>query len=434
MRRMCLVMDRAIWLASVLFLSTLTAITFVETAEAANGLIPIAFGTEATAMGGADTAVARDTSTLNVNPAGLTQTGKRRLDIYAAASTLLDRRHTDRFGNDVENAQRYFGAGTGSFATRLGSLPVWLGTGLFLQSGAGVKFHGMTTAFGTTDDLVSLLTTIRFNLGAAWQASNTLSIGASLGLNYSQFHQKVFPNTSSSSPLFFGQELKNAAGLGLGVTLGVLYRPNKRHSFGIAYGGPVDLPVTGGHLITNQSAIGMGTVTYADARIDGLRLPQTVSIGYALQASPELLLSIDGTWIDWSGALRSTTLTATNPDNTGAAATLQATEIHNWNDQYVLALGLAYDATDAITLYAGYNHAKNPVPPEHLDPTLAGITEQHFTTGLRYKSSPQLLFYGALEYGKKESITYDNPALPFGPGATESGGHLTLHLTMSRLW
>jgi long-chain fatty acid transport protein len=434
MQRMCLAVGRAGWVVRLLFLGVLTAFAFDETAEAANGLIPIAFGTEASAMGGADTAVARDTSALNVNPAGLAQTGDRRLDIYAAASTLLDRRHTDKYGNDVENAQRYFGAGTGSFATRLGNLPVWLGTGLFLQSGAGVKFQGMTTAFGTTDDLESLLTTVRLNLGAAWQVGSTLSIGASLGLNYSRFHQKAFPNTSSSSPLFFGQELKNAAGIGFGAILGVLYRPNKRHSFGIAYGSPVDLPVKNGHLVTNQSAIGLGTVTYADARIDGLRLPQTVSVGYALQANPDLLLSIDGTWIDWSGALRSTTLTASNPDNAGAAAMLQATEVHNWNDQYVLALGLAYDATDALTLYAGYNHARNPTPPEHLDPTLAGITEQHFTTGLRYQSSPQWWFYGALEYGRKESVTYDNPALPFGPGATESGGHLTLHLTASRLW
>lgn len=404
------------------------------TARAGNGLIPIGFGTESVAMGGADVAVARDTSAMNTNPAGLTRLGGRRLDLYGGASAFLERRHRDAFGNDRETSLKYFGGGTGAFATRLGDRPVWLGAGLFAQSGAGSEFRGLTTAFGTTDDLISLYQTVRLNLGAAWRASPTLAVGASLGVSHSELRARLFPNTSSASPLFFGEDLKGASGTGLGVTLGVLYRPRPRHTFGLGYVSRVAIPVKGGRLITDQSAAGLGTVTYRDARIDGLRLPRTVSLGYALQARPDLLVSLEGSWIDWSGALRTTTLTASGPDNPGAAPVLQVPEVHDWHDQYVAALGLAWDATDRMTLYAGGNHGRNPVPSAHTDPTLPGFTEDHLTGGARLRIGDRWWLYGALEYGLRKTVTYTNPALPFGPGAQETGEYVTLHATLSRLW
>jgi hypothetical protein len=50
-------------------------------ASASNGLNQIGFGTESALMAGADTAVARDTASLNTNPAGLAQIAHRRLDL-----------------------------------------------------------------------------------------------------------------------------------------------------------------------------------------------------------------------------------------------------------------------------------------------------------------------------------------------------------------
>lgn len=50
-------------------------------ALAANGLNPIGFGAESVGMGGADLAVARDTTAMNTNPAGLAQLPGGRLDL-----------------------------------------------------------------------------------------------------------------------------------------------------------------------------------------------------------------------------------------------------------------------------------------------------------------------------------------------------------------
>lgn len=48
--------------------ATVCACTVPLAAEATNGLNLIGFGPESVAMGGADTAVARDTTALNTNP------------------------------------------------------------------------------------------------------------------------------------------------------------------------------------------------------------------------------------------------------------------------------------------------------------------------------------------------------------------------------
>ena len=51
----------------------LALVVTCTSAHATNGINLIGFGAESTLMGGADVAVARDTSALNTNPAGLTQ-------------------------------------------------------------------------------------------------------------------------------------------------------------------------------------------------------------------------------------------------------------------------------------------------------------------------------------------------------------------------
>ena len=56
-----------------LWIAAVVACVLPFAAMATNGLNLIGFGTESVAMGGADTAVARDTSALNTNPAGLGQ-------------------------------------------------------------------------------------------------------------------------------------------------------------------------------------------------------------------------------------------------------------------------------------------------------------------------------------------------------------------------
>ena len=69
-------------------------------AIATNGLNLIGFGAESVGMGGADTAVARDTTAINTNPAGLGQLAQPAFDGYFNTAFALDLGHADPIGND----------------------------------------------------------------------------------------------------------------------------------------------------------------------------------------------------------------------------------------------------------------------------------------------------------------------------------------------
>ena len=79
---------------------------FPAPAHPTNGLNMIGFGAESVAMGGADLAVARDTSAMNNNPAGIARIPGSALDVYGAIAYPLSVAHRDQFGNDVEVSNR----------------------------------------------------------------------------------------------------------------------------------------------------------------------------------------------------------------------------------------------------------------------------------------------------------------------------------------
>jgi long-chain fatty acid transport protein len=74
---------------------TLIGISISFPAAATNGINLIGFGLESTLMGGADTAVARDTGALNTNPAGLAQIHGRAFDGFGTLLRTTDLAHKD---------------------------------------------------------------------------------------------------------------------------------------------------------------------------------------------------------------------------------------------------------------------------------------------------------------------------------------------------
>jgi len=183
-----------------------------------------------------------------------------------------------------------------------------------------------------------------------------------------------------------------------------------------------------------MSAVGLGKVTYRDSSIDGMALPQEVGVGVAVRPVPPLLVAVKVAWLDWSGALETSTLSASSPDNPGAPPALSLPSTMNWSDQFVFAIGVAYDLTEKAVLRAGYNYGSNPIPANSLNPLLAAITEHHVTFGGGYAFSTKWQLSGAVEYSFNNAVTYQNPELPFGSGAEEENESIAAHVMLSRRW
>ncbi len=404
-----------------------------------NGLALIGTGAESVGMGGAGVAVARDTGALGTNPAGLSQLAGVTFDGILAAAFALDVAHADRYGNDQRVANWIvpnLGAG---ISKRVEGSAFTLGIGVLGQAGVGSVYNNLNTPYGGQDTLRSQFGVVKLATGVAWQATAQLALGATLNVHYAALDQRVYPNQSVAAPddpaqTFFGTTIESATAVRLGAKLGLLYKPTDALSLGLAYSPQVNLPLTGGTLEANLSALGLGRVTYRDVRLDGLALPQELAGGFAWQATPKALIAFDVRWQDYSRALRNQTLSASNPDNPLAPPAISSTSTLAWRDQVVVAAGLAYAVDDATKLYAGINYGRNPIPAHNLNPLLASIGELHLTAGIAGNLGDGWRAAAALEYLAPNEVTYYNPQLPFGPGAQERTSYVAVTTMLSRRW
>jgi long-chain fatty acid transport protein len=405
---------------------------------AGNGINLIGFGTESVGMGGADIAVARDTTALNTNPAGLTQLRGAAFDGYISNAFALDVAHADRFGNDRKVDNDVISIGGGGYARPLGSTGLVAGFGFFAQGGAGNVYKDLHTPFGGTDEVSGLFGIVRLMPGIAWRMNDQLSIGASAAITHAMAKQRVFAGVSVSgtnpSQNFFGTIVKDLQSTELGGRFGVQYALTPALSLAAVYAPKTELPLKKGHADVNMTALGLGIVRYEDARLTGLALPQEIGVGTAWKTSPSTLISFELTWLDWAGALKSQTLRLADPRTAGAPRVIEQTARLDWKDQYVFALGMAHDVNERLTLYGGFNYGRRPARAETTSPLLSAAGEKHVTGGFRLNVAPGWLLSGALEYLFKQTVTYDNPELPFGPGAQERNNYIAVHAMLSRRW
>jgi long-chain fatty acid transport protein len=405
---------------------------FAGTSHATNGINLIGFGAESTLMAGADIAVARDTTALNTNPAGLTQIKTKRFDAYGSLLRITDLSHEDQFGNDRHASNLYTGLGGMGYAQKLENVACTVGGGLFAQGGSGGVFENMQTAFATEDEYSGLFAVGKLTGGVGCEVNNKWSVGGSFGLVYAQAEQKIFPDTSAP-PAFAGIEIDDATSLRTSFKLGIQYRATPKLTLAASYTGKTELPLTDGELKLNMTGAGLGVVKYDDVSLKGLALPEEIGVGAAYQMNEKLLLSLKVNWLNWSDAMKKTELRATDPSVAGLPD-INSTSTMNWNNQLVFATGMAYRYNDKLTLYSGYNYGKNPIPKEHTNPVVAGIFDHHLTFGGSYQYNSEWIIYGGIEYDFRKKVDYTNSELPFGNDSQLRNEAVWMHMMVSRQW
>jgi long-chain fatty acid transport protein len=402
----------------------------IAPAHATNGINLIGFGAESTLMGGADVAVARDTSALNTNPAGLTQIQSPLLDVFGSMLRTTDLVHKDSNGNQEHASNRYTFLGGGGYAQPIADTPCTAGIGLFAQGGAGGVFENIRTPFGNRDDLSSLFGIAKIIPGIGCQVTENLSIGASLNFVYAGIEQDFFANTSVGTA-FAGYKLEDADSLRTGFKIGVQYKVSPSLTLGAAYTEKTELPLTGGILTADFTGAGLDKVRYSNASVKGFALPREVALGLAFKPTEDLLLSFKLNWMNWDQAIDTVTVRGTGPNNAFAPAEYTLVQSADWKDQWVIATGLAYRWDDRTTLYAGHNYGQNPIPRQNSSPLLAGILEHHLTFGAAHKIGDAWTATGGVEWMLPVGEKYNNPL--FGDAEIRNEA-IFFHLMLSRRW
>lgn len=406
-------------LSTAIFLSCTSSLVY-----ATNGINLIGFGTESLLMGGADIAVARDTSALNTNPAGLYQIKGKQVDIYGSLLRTTDLTLKDNFGNEEHASNRYTVLGGGGYASALDNLPCTAGVGFFAQGGSGGVFENLNTAFGTVDEFSALFGIAKLTTGIGCQVNDQWALGGSFGLVYATAEQELFPDTPN-----VGLSISGLESLRTSFKLGMQYKATPSITLAATYTDKTELPLSGGKLKFRTAG---GDVTYRDVKLTGLALPREIGLGAAYQLNDDLLLSLKLNWVNWANAIEKNKLTASDPD--APSPVITSTAQSKWHNQWVIATGLAYDYNDKTTLYAGYNYGKNPIPQQHTTPLVAGIFEHHVTFGAAYQYNPRWKLSSGIEYDVRKKVDYTNPELPFGPDAQLRNEAIWLHFMATRTW
>jgi long-chain fatty acid transport protein len=368
-----------------------------NTAIAGNANLLLGFGAESNAMGGTDMAYSDTPSGINNNPAGIAQVRHSEIEFSIEPHVLAGIRHKDSLGNDrrTDHDRAYMFSG-GWLSPLSGHPGVTVGVGLFAQGGVGFKYVGLLTDFDNHDDISALFGVFRIAPAIAWSLNNDLRLGLSVSINYAQAEQEVFPNTSDSGAGFFGTKITDVEGYSYSWRAGLQYDLGPTLSLGVAYGASTELKLKNGKAVVNFEDIGLGRVHYANAKIDGVSLPQEIGLGLSWQVTPKLNLGADINWYEWSEAIGLVRIILSNPQESSQVDEVNVESSLGGADNFSKSVAAIYQINDANIIYSGLSHTNNPISGSALSPINNFTAKWHINLGYRHDFSAK--WTGALSY------------------------------------
>ena len=234
---------------------------------------------------------------------------------------------------------------------------------------------------------------------AAWEVSPGVSLGA--GVSFSYADAKLTNRTAGP-----GVASLEGDDFAFGFRLGAQARLAERTTVGIAYRSPIDHKLEG-EFSDNYVIPGVGSLGGpGTAKLD---LPQSVSFGITQGITDRLRVMAEGEWVDWSTYQEVRAISAT----TGFAVV----EEQNYSDSWMGSIGVEYDATDALTIRAGFAYDQTPTPDAERTVRVPDADKMWFSLGLTYAVTEQLSVDAAYTY-----VSFDDTSVTITrPGAIAGG-------------
>jgi long-chain fatty acid transport protein len=310
-------------------------------------------------------AAATDASTIFFNPAGMTMLPDRQLVLaghlikpqaeFTGTSTLG--------GGDGGDAGGLALVPNAYYAFRL-TPDVHLGIGM--NAPFGLKTEYDQTWAGRTQAIKSEMKTVNLNPSIAWKASETLSLGAGVSLQYAEATL-----TSASAA---GLVTVKGDDVGWGFNLGALWHVNDSTRIGLAYRSEVDYTLEGTVTFSGLPA-GNGPVT-ADTT-----LPDSASLSLFHKLNDRWDLLADVTWTGWSDfdELR---IVRTSGVVVGLTP-------ENWDDSFRYSVGVNYRLNDKLTLRGGLAFDETPVSDTYRTARIPDEDRTWIAFGAQYRLSPK---------------------------------------------
>lgn len=402
-------------LKRVALVSTLMS---AASAYATNGYFLPGFGAYSMGMGGVGIGFGVDSISSAANPANLSKTGMRG-DLDILAFNPVRSAH-------VYNAPPAISPKPGNFGTGLGEVDS--NRELFPMPNMGFSMPLTPDLFAGVAFVANggMNTTFKRNFFA--QNSNTVPPGgffsdpdyrSTIGVDLAQL---LIPVSIAYKPVekhTFGASVQMAVqrfaakGLGAFGAFGISSDENNLTDRGYdwSYGAGVRLGWQGDFLddkLTLGATWASKTYMTKFSKYRGLfaehgdfDIPSNFGVGMALHPTKDLTLALDIERILFK-AVKS--VGNRGPDLNSIPAFLYAQNMlgedagmgFGWKDMTVYKLGVNYQVTQALTVRAGYNYGRSPIPNDQLTfNTLApAVVEKHYSLGFTYKVDDNLRLTG----------------------------------------
>jgi long-chain fatty acid transport protein len=397
-----------------------------------NGLSLNSIGPNAFGRGGAFVGLANDYTALYWNPAGLTQSQKNFIGVFATDIIPLG---TYKFAPAAIDAKtkvnHYIAPNIMGYYHFDFSKEATFGLGVYIPAGIGTEWDGndlKNFVGGVNKEWMSFVRVVNFSPAVAYKFTDQISLGLAVNIFYGMFDLKR-PAPIAGLGVF--QYSESSSGVGYSMTFGALAKVNEQFSVGASVRTRTWVKMSG-----NATNPGMAAIPLLGAPGESdfdryVAWPVWVAGGIAYKPINELTLTFDVQYSQWSKS--EDVFTAKFKDAkwmTVLGSNGGNKFILHWKDATQIRFGADYALDANWNLRAGYYYDPAPAPDETYNILFPSITYSGITLGAGYKIDNFVFDFGA-EYlfGTDREINrltnplampgthgMDIPAFSFGAG------------------
>ena len=395
-------------------LALLFCLAVLNPSLGANGLNLNSLGTKALTMGGAFVGLADDFSAVFWNPAGIAQFKQKYFGFYGVDIIPSG---TYRFAVgpvtlvDAQTQRKHYLGALAAYYHPVAENVV-AGIGFYTPSGLGAKWDGndfQSITFGMPYRWESKIGMFTIAPALALKVHEKISVGASLNVNYATFAIKTHAGDTEMG-VDLGQYDESLNGWGVGATIGILFKPDEKWSFGTVIRTPSRISFSGDVEVSFLSVLAMvpgtplfgadiATETSMDRKI---AWPWWVGAGVAFKPIDGLTLTGDLQWTRWS----SIDMLESTFDDAIWDLILESERPMFWKDALQIRLGAEYKL-GTMAFRGGYYWDPSPAPDKTLNVLLPSFDFHVLTGGIAYALDGLQVEFG-IEYlmGKERSVDH----------------------------
>lgn len=176
-----------------------------------------------------------------------------------------------------------------------------------------------------------------------------------------------------------GEATLEGDGVGIAGSLALTWTPAENHRVALVYRTPTQVDYEGDTRISNIPAPLAGLAVPRSDFDTEITFPSVVALAYGIALNDRLRVEANIEWIEHS-QFDQLTLDAGRNTPLLPQSTLPA----DWDDNFTYGLGAEWDATDDLTLRAGYIYLETPIPSSTMLPTIAEEDQSVLSVGCSY--------------------------------------------------